>query len=272
MKSREWEIDAYSYFDSLNYTSCLEFAWLQIVVLRPLFRFCGWFLVTAALFGVQLWFRVLLLLVRKDLFVKTAIWKLFTMSMWDLTSDNGHTMAHEHAETPDERTMCWPQAYSTMLGAHGKESGYSTRENGVINSAMEADVYVSEKIWNGEGNLELDRTAIEKRQPKLTEKGKAYRPVTKRKRERNKLKREIQLWIANIGTLMGLDENLEQVGKESVKLKHKHARRARVFFCDLKAPRGCSTRWTHSRVLVPDSSQCHYRVKYSCTNFDDCCP
>ena len=55
-----------------------------------------------------------------------------------------------------------------------------------------------------------------------------------------------------------------------------------LFFCDLKAPGGCSTRWTglltdiirvtHSCILVPDSSQCHCRVKYSCTNFDDCCP
>ena len=36
---------------------------------------------------------------------------LFTMSMWDLTSDNGHTMAHEHVETPEERAMCWPYAY-----------------------------------------------------------------------------------------------------------------------------------------------------------------
>ena len=72
---------------------------------------------------------------------------------------------------------------------------------------MEADVCVSEKIWNGEGNLELDRNVVERRQPKLTEKGKAYR-LTKRKRERNKLKREIQSRIANIGTLMGLDKNL----------------------------------------------------------------
>jgi len=82
---------------------------------------------------------------------------------------------------------------------------------------MEADMLVSGKIWNGEGNLELDRNVIERRQPKLTEKGKAYR-LSERKRERNKLKREIQSRIANIGTLMGLDENLELVGKESVKL------------------------------------------------------
>ena len=43
--------------------------------------------------------------------------------MWDLTTDDGRTTAHEHAEAPDEKAMRWPQAYSTMLGAHGKESG-----------------------------------------------------------------------------------------------------------------------------------------------------
>ena len=53
---------------------------------------------------------------------------LFTMSMWNLTSNDDQTTAHEHAETPDERAMRSPQASSTMLGAHGKESGYSTRE------------------------------------------------------------------------------------------------------------------------------------------------
>ena len=47
--------------------------------------------------------------------------------------------------------------------------------------------------------------------------------------------------------------------------KHRHARRARVIFCDLKAPGGCSTRWTHKGnsfmcTGVPDSSQCHYKV------------
>ena len=35
-----------------------------------------------------------------------------------------------------------------------------------------------------------------------------------------------------------------------------------LFFCDLKAPGGCSTRWTHKGnsficTGVPDSSQCH---------------
>lgn len=63
----------------------------------------------------------------------------------------------------------------------------------------------------------MDRNVIERRQPKLTEKGKAYR-LNERKRERNQLKREIQSRIANIGTLMGLNKNLELDSKESVKL------------------------------------------------------
>jgi len=29
--------------------------------------------------------------------------------MWDLGSDDGRTTAHEHAETPDEKAMRWPQ-------------------------------------------------------------------------------------------------------------------------------------------------------------------
>ena len=69
----------------------------------------------------------------------------------------------------------------------------------------------------------------------------------------------------------------DQLCAIALKGEHRHARRARViFFCDLKAPGG-STRWTHKGnsfmcTGVPDSSQCHYKVKCSCTNFDDCCP
>ena len=65
--------------------------------------------------------------------------------------------------------------------------------------------------------MELDRNIIEIRRPKLAEKGKAYR-LTERKRERNKPKTKIQSRIASIGTLMGLDKNLELVGEESLKL------------------------------------------------------
>ena len=71
--------------------------------------------------------------------------------------------------------------------------------------------------WSGEGNLELDRNGIERRQPKLTEKSKPY-PLTERKREtRNKLKKEIHWRITNIRNTYGT--YLELFGEESVKLK-----------------------------------------------------
>jgi len=115
--------------------------------------------------------------------------------MWDLASEDGRTTAHKYAETPDEMAMREPQGYSTMIEADGMESGYATRANGAMDSAISEDARGSGENWNGQGNLELDRTVIERRQPKLTEKGKAYRLAEQRK-DRNKLKREIQSRIA----------------------------------------------------------------------------
>ena len=74
-----------------------------------------------------------------------------------------------------------------------------------------------DKNWKVPGNVDVDRTVVERRQPKLTEKGKAYQ-LTKGKRKRKKLKREIHSWIAVIGTLMGLHKNLEFINEESLKL------------------------------------------------------
>ena len=56
---------------------------------------------------------------------------------------------------------------STVIEADGKESGYSTRANAAMDSAKDEDAHGSGKNWNGQGNLETDRTVIEKRQPKL---------------------------------------------------------------------------------------------------------
>ena len=55
-------------------------------------------------------------------------------------------------------------------------------------------------------------------------------------------------------------------------IKHRHARPARVFFCDLKALEVAvldrlltvMIRVTHSRILVPDSIQWHYRLASFC--------
>ena len=67
------------------------------------------------------------------------------------------------------------------------------------------------------------------------------------------------------GDACALETRRRFVTERGRKKKHRHARRARVIFCELKAPGGCSTRWTHKGnsfmcTGVPDSSQCHYKV------------
>ena len=52
--------------------------------------------------------------------------------------------------------------------------GWLFYERKWIDSVMEVDLRVSEKPWNGEENLESDRNITERRQPKLTERFKAY--------------------------------------------------------------------------------------------------
>ena len=59
-----------------------------------------------------------------------------------------------------------------------------------------------------------------KRQSKLIEKGKSYR-LTQNITERKKLIREMQTRMANIGTLMNLDENVELVSAECLKLNER---------------------------------------------------
>ena len=79
------------------------------------------------------------------------------MSMWDLASEDGRTTAHKYAETPDEMAMREPQGYSTMIEADGMESGYATRANGAMDSAISEDDVVQGKIgmdketWNWTG-------------------------------------------------------------------------------------------------------------------------
>ena len=60
----------------------------------------------------------------------------------------------------------------------------------------------------------------EKREHKLTEKGKSYK-LARNVRERRRLKRETQAQIANIQTLMGLNRNLEKVSQECIKLNER---------------------------------------------------
>ena len=90
--------------------------------------------------------------------------------MWDLASEDGRTTAHKYAETPDEMAMREPQGYSTMIEADGMESGYATRANGAMDSAMSEDARGSGENWNGQGNLELDRTGLRKETTKANRK------------------------------------------------------------------------------------------------------
>lgn len=99
-----------------------------------------------------------------------------------------------------------------------KESGYATKPNETTNSPpLDENACVSEQLWNGQGNAELDQTIIDKRPRKLTEKGKGYH-LMQRKGERNKLKWKIQSQIANISMLLGHDKNLELISDLSIKL------------------------------------------------------
>lgn len=141
----------------------------------------------------------------------------FVMSVWDLSSDDGRDTAFDLTKTLD-LTLCEPQAFSTAMENENKESGYATKPNETTNSPpLDENACVSEEMWNGQGNAELDQTVIDKRPRKLTEKGKGYRLV-QRKGERNKLKRKIQSQIANISTLLGHDKNLELISDLSMKL------------------------------------------------------
>lgn len=126
-------------------------------------------------------------------------------------------MAHEDMNALDDKVPCEPQAYSMIIGTDGKDTGYATKVNEVMDLAWMKTHVFQKKNWNGQGSMEQYQTVIERRQPKLTEKGKPYR-LAERRKERNKLKRDMQSRIANIETLMGLDKNLELVSEESVKL------------------------------------------------------
>lgn len=66
-----------------------------------------------------MWFRVSSIIGGEGFIVETATWKLIVYDV-DVGSLPGHM--HDHAETPDEKAMRSPKAYSTMLGAYGKNT------------------------------------------------------------------------------------------------------------------------------------------------------
>ena len=155
------------------------------------------------------------------------------MSASETRQDEGMLNPLDQAGLLIGTPLCEPQANSTVLETVQLDSGFVTESHGATNFALEENVEISEKNGNGPGIVELEETVVEsssikgalasievvkeKRQPKLTEKGKAYR-LSQNISERKKLKREIQTQIANIETLMGLDKNVELVSAETLKL------------------------------------------------------
>ena len=139
------------------------------------------------------------------------------------------TAAPEQTKISQETSFSEPQASSTVIECELLESGYATKANEATDSVLEKSVVVTVENWNGKEIFDLEGTVIanpnakdklavmEKRKPKLTEKGKAYQ-FSQNIRERKNHKREIQTRIANFGTPMGMDKNLELVGEESMKL------------------------------------------------------
>ena len=123
-----------------------------------------------------------------------------------------------------------------VLEAFPIESGYVTEGSEATNLPLDDEVEFRGELWNGQGLGSTDETVIEnpnlesasagtasigeKREHKLTKKGKSYK-LARDVRERKRLKRETQAQIANIQTLMGLNRNLEKVSQECIKLNER---------------------------------------------------
>ena len=136
-------------------------------------------------------------------------------SWWDLTSER------RKKETTDKTNLVndsveLPKANSTLVDGDVIDSAYATKENETLEPAMD-ETSVKDIRNAGHLNVGVNGRVLELRQPKLTEKGRAYR-LDEKKGQRNKLKREMKSKIANIIVFMGLDRNIELVGNESLKL------------------------------------------------------
>ena len=125
-----------------------------------------------------------------------------------------------------EKLCCEPQANSTEFEGVQQYSGYTIKaKDGLGFASDEIAVTVAYALKDSE-STEIEKAFPEnknenglsgysdkqggKRQPKLTEKGKSYR-LTQNITERKNLIRETQTRVANIGTLMNLDKNVELV-------------------------------------------------------------
>ena len=131
---------------------------------------------------------------------------------------------------------CEPQANSTVFEGIQQDSGYTTKANEGLGFASEenevtiadalkdSELTEIEKVFpenkNANGSSGYSNKQRAKREPKLTEKGKSYR-LTQNITKRKKLTREMQTRMANIGTLMNFDKNVELVSAELLKLNQR---------------------------------------------------
>lgn len=131
---------------------------------------------------------------------------------------------------------CGPQANSTVFDGVQRDSGYTTKANEGLGFASDENAVAVADAFKDSESTEIEKVFPEnknenglsgysdkqgvKRQPKLTEKGKSYR-LTQNISERKKLIREMQIRMANIGTLMNFDKNAELVSAEVLKLNER---------------------------------------------------
>ena len=86
------------------------------------------------------WFRVSSIIGGEGFTVETATWKLIVYDV-----DGGFLPGQMIMRKLQMRRRCVLQCYSTMLGAHGKNTAIFYKRNGAIDSPVEVHVRVSEK-------------------------------------------------------------------------------------------------------------------------------
>ena len=65
-----------------------------------------------------------------------------------------------------------PRSYSTFIGADKQDTGYATGKEKPMDPTLSEGTPSLDENWNGHETLNLNQAVV---QPKLTEKGKAYR-------------------------------------------------------------------------------------------------
>ena len=117
-------------------------------------------------------------------------------STWDLTSERRKKETTDKTN-PVNDSVELPKANSTLVDSDVIDSAYATKENETLEPAMDENTSVKEIRNAGHRNLGVNGTVLERRQPKLTEKGRAYR-LDEKKGQRKKLEREMKSKMAII--------------------------------------------------------------------------